>query len=135
MFWRARLFALYLLSLRLDTSFHSLHTVIQFVNQCNTVITALTKVSLPEVWLRMLCADRGALGSSTGCLAHGSSLRAAMELIAQPEHPIWSALLPVRPHAGEQCSMAWRCRNRTTGALREENQNEQQDLLLLWPWL
>lgn len=84
MFWRARLFALYLLSLRLDTSFHSLHTVIQFVNQCNTIITAFTKVSLPEVWLRMLWADRGALGSSTGCLAHGSSLRAAMELIAQP---------------------------------------------------
>lgn len=70
MFWQARLFAFYMFSggKRLNTSFPSLHLVTLFVNQCNTVDTALTKVSLPEVWLRMLLADRGALGSSLSAL-------------------------------------------------------------------
>lgn len=128
-------------SLRLDTSFPSLQLIILFVNQCNTVDTAFIvkiKVPLPEVWLRMLVAGRGALGSSTGCLAHDSSPWPAMELPVQPAASHMGSTLAYQAPprwTAQPSSKAWRWRNRTTGALREENQNEEQDLLFLWPWL
>lgn len=91
--WWRQLFAFYIFSLRLDTSSHSLPLVIPFVNKYNTVDSALAGVSFPEVCLRMLLADRGALHSNTGCRLHGRCLRPAMELRARTAaSPGFSAL-------------------------------------------
>lgn len=129
------LFAFYIFSLRLDTSFHSLLLVTLFVNQYDTADTALAKVSFPEACLRMLLADRGALQSSTGCLVHGWDLRPATKLTAHPAASLGVSTLPVGALSrwtAQPSSMARRSRRGTTGALREGSQNAQQDLLLLW---
>lgn len=86
---RAELFAFYIFSLRLDTSFHSLPLVPLFVNQYDTADTALARASFPDVCLGMLSAGRGALRSSIVCLVHGRGLRPATKPTA---HPAWVTL-------------------------------------------
>lgn len=48
MFWQVRLFAFYMFSLRLDTSFPSLHLVTLFVDQCNKIDQSFSARSVPQ---------------------------------------------------------------------------------------
>lgn len=81
-FMRAGLFAFYISSLRLDTSFHFLPLVTLFVNQYDTVDTALASFFSRNVFQDAV--SKGALQSSTRYLVHGRGLRPATTLTVHP---------------------------------------------------
>lgn len=91
---QAGLFAFYIFSLRLDTSFHSLPLVPLFVNQYDTTDTALARASFSDMCLGMLLAGRGALRSGILCLVHGRGLIPATKPTAHPARASLGASAP-----------------------------------------